>query len=53
MVYSRICKDEQTLEKFHNFVKKCWNEPRGFALIVNTATEPTKYIDGSDVTKTI
>ena len=53
MVYSRICKDEQTFEEFHNFVKKCWNQPRGFALIVNTATEPTKYIDGSDVTKTI
>ena len=53
MVYSRVCKDKQTFDEFHRFAEKCWNKPRGFVLIVSSASMPTKYIDGSEVTKTI
>lgn len=53
MVYSRVCKDKKTFDEFYSFVEKCWDKPRGFVLIVSSASEQTKYIDGTDVTKTI
>ncbi len=53
MVYSRVCKERQTFEEFYNFADQCWKKPRGFMLIVCSATEPTKYIDGEDVTMEI
>lgn len=53
MVYSRVCKDKRTFEEFYNFADQCWRKPRGFMLIVCSATEGTKYIDGEEVTKNI
>ena len=53
MVYTRVCKDKQTFDEFYNFAEKCWHNPRGFVLIVSSASMPTKYIDGSEVTNTI
>jgi hypothetical protein len=49
MVYSRVCKEKTTFEEFYNLVDSCWKKPRGFVLIVSSATEPTKYIDGEEV----
>jgi hypothetical protein len=49
MVYSRVCKEKTTFEEFYNFVDTCWKKPRGFVLIVSSATGSTKYIDGEEV----
>lgn len=53
MVYSRVCKENQTFDEFYKFVDSCWKKPRGFVLIVSSATEPTKYIDGEEVVSNI
>jgi hypothetical protein len=44
-----VCKEKTTFEEFYNLVDSCWKKPRGFVLIVSSATEPTKYIDGEEV----
>ena len=49
MIYNRVCKDKKTFDEFYNFANECWKKPRGFMLIVCSATEDTKYIDGSDL----
>jgi hypothetical protein len=52
-IYSRVCKEKKKFEDFYDEVNTYWKKPRGFVLITYSPTEPTKYIDGEQVQKSI